>query len=233
MGKAGGRAFGTRQNRPPISGQSSRRGRARGHRTKSFLANKRGQAGHIDGPIDPLGFFGLAQAAFTGKVITNATASSSHALSALLVGTRRSGDDQILRLIEPRKLPLAPTMKAAIRACQSELRSQSKLRSNAAKRPTETRTKARHVLTIASACPTCTPPSLLLPFGQRSLRPIATSVLATGDGSFTSIRAIPYLATNRSTSTRDVEYRAQSAAAFGSAQIVWSLSPGSQRERCE
>jgi len=27
---------------------------------------------------------------------------------------RRSGDDQILRLIDPRKLPLAPTMKAAI-----------------------------------------------------------------------------------------------------------------------
>jgi hypothetical protein len=52
-----------------------------------FLTNKRGEAGHIDGPVEPLGFFGLAPAAFTGKLFTNATASSSHALSASFVGT--------------------------------------------------------------------------------------------------------------------------------------------------
>ena len=41
----------------------------------------------IDSPRDPLGFRGLAAAAFTGKLFTNATASSSHALSLPLIGT--------------------------------------------------------------------------------------------------------------------------------------------------
>jgi hypothetical protein len=40
-----------------------------------------------DGPVGHLGLFGLAPAAFTGKVVTNATAWSSHALSASFVGT--------------------------------------------------------------------------------------------------------------------------------------------------
>jgi hypothetical protein len=55
---------------------------------QGFFSPTRGERpGHIDGPVGPLGFFGLAQAAFIGKVFTNATASSSHALSALFVGT--------------------------------------------------------------------------------------------------------------------------------------------------
>jgi hypothetical protein len=60
----------------------------KGSPNRLFLSNKRGEAaGHSDGPVGPLGFFGLAPAAFTGKVFTNAAASSSHALSALFVGT--------------------------------------------------------------------------------------------------------------------------------------------------
>ena len=42
---------------------------------------------HMDGPVGHPGLFGLALAAFTGKVFTNATASLSHPLSALFVGT--------------------------------------------------------------------------------------------------------------------------------------------------
>ena len=43
--------------------------------------------GQIDSPAGPLGFRRLAAAAFTGKLFTNATASSSHALSAPFIGT--------------------------------------------------------------------------------------------------------------------------------------------------
>jgi hypothetical protein len=51
---------------------------------QSFFSPTRGERpGHIDGPVGPPGFFSLVPAAFTGKVFTNATASSSHALSAL------------------------------------------------------------------------------------------------------------------------------------------------------
>jgi hypothetical protein len=42
---------------------------------------------HMDSPVGHPGLFGLAPAAFTGKVFTNATASASHALSASSVGT--------------------------------------------------------------------------------------------------------------------------------------------------
>ena len=53
------------------------------------ISCKRGE-GDDKGPMPPVGqlcLFGLALAAFTGKVFTNATASSSHALSASFVGT--------------------------------------------------------------------------------------------------------------------------------------------------
>jgi hypothetical protein len=45
--------------------------------------------GDDEDPMPPVGqlcLFGLTPAAFTGKVFTNATASSSHALSASFVG---------------------------------------------------------------------------------------------------------------------------------------------------
>jgi hypothetical protein len=56
-----------------------------------FELRDMGPKGGADkGPMPPVGqlcLFGLAPAAFTGKVFTNATASSSHALSASFVGT--------------------------------------------------------------------------------------------------------------------------------------------------
>jgi hypothetical protein len=42
---------------------------------------------HMDSPVGHPGLFGLAPAPLTGKVFTNATASSSHALSTSFVGT--------------------------------------------------------------------------------------------------------------------------------------------------
>jgi hypothetical protein len=65
----------------------------------------------------------------TGNVTANGSSSFAEAKHAIQLAVRdmtirmgaiavaparRSGDDQILRLTDPRKLPLAPTMKAAI-----------------------------------------------------------------------------------------------------------------------
>ena len=69
--------------RNAVINASKASGRVRPIRTAG--AGKR--LGQIDSPVGPLGFRGLAAAAFTGKLFTNATASSSHALSAPFIGT--------------------------------------------------------------------------------------------------------------------------------------------------